>query len=253
MGIVNVTPDSFFDGARHDLPEQACAHALRLAQEGADLLDIGGESTRPGSARISDEEELHRVGPALRRIAAATSLPLSIDTTKAIVAAEALKLGACIVNDVWGLQGDPDLARVIGEHAAAVVIMHNQHGTEYPGDLIAALREFFRRSLDIAARHGIRESAIVLDPGIGFGKTPAQNLELLRRLDELHDLGFPLLLGASRKSCIGQVLGLPPAERLEGTLASTALAIVAGVDIIRVHDVQANLRAARTAAAILRA
>ena len=255
MGIVNVTPDSFFDGAHHDQPEQALAHGLRLAAEGADILDLGGESTRPGSTPATEEEERHRVCPALRRLLSATTLPISIDTTKAIIAAESLCLGACIVNDIWGLQGDPDMARVVGEHHAAVVIMHNQHGTDYPGDIVAALRDFFRRSLDIAARHDIRESAIVLDPGIGFGfgKTPAQNLELLRRLDELHDLGFPLLLGASRKSFIGKVLDLPPPERLEGTLASTTLAVAQGVAIVRVHDVQANLRAARTAEAILHA
>lgn len=253
MGIVNVTPDSFFDGAHHDQPEQALAHGLRLAAEGADILDLGGESTRPGSTPATEEEERHRVCPALRRLLTATTLPISIDTTKAIIAAESLCLGACIVNDIWGLQGDPDMARVVGEHHAAVVIMHNQHGTDYPGDIVAALRDFFRRSLDIAARHDIRESAIVLDPGIGFGKTPAQNLEVLRRLDELHDLGFSLLLGTSRKSFIGKVLDLPPPERLEGTLASTALAVAQGVAIIRVHDVQANLRAARTAEAILHA
>jgi dihydropteroate synthase len=253
MGIVNVTPDSFFDGAHHDQPEQARAHGLRLAAEGADILDLGGESTRPGSTPATEDEERQRVGPALRRLLSATTLPISIDTTKAIIAAESLCLGACIVNDIWGLQGDPDMARVVGEHHAAVVVMHNQHGTDYPGDIIAALRDFFRRSLDIAARHDIRESSIVLDPGIGFGKTPAQNLELLRRLDELHDLGFPLLLGASRKSFIGKVLDLPPPERLEGTLASTTLAVAQGVAIVRVHDVQANLRAARTAEAILHA
>ena len=253
MGIVNVTPDSFFDGAHHDQPEEALAHGLRLAAEGADILDLGGESTRSGSTPATEEEERHRVCPALRRLLTATTLPISTDTTKAIIAAESLCLGACIVNDIWGLQGDPDMARVVGEHHAAVVIMHNQHGTDYPGDIVAALRDFFRRSLDIAARHDIRESSIVLDPGIGFGKTPAQNLELLRRLDELHDLGFPLLLGASRKSFIGKVLDLPPSERLEGTLASTTLAVAQGVAIVRVHDVQANLRAARTAEAILHA
>ena len=253
MGIVNVTPDSFFDGAHHDQPEEALAHGLRLAAEGADILDLGGESTRPGSTPATEEEERHRVGPALRRLLTATTLPISIDTTKAIIAAESLCLGACIVNDIWGLQGDPDMARVVGEHHAAVVIMHNQHGTDYPCDIVTALRDFFRRSLDIATRHDIRESAIVLDPGIGFGKTPAQNLELLRRLDELHDLGFPLLLGTSRKSFIGKVLDLPPSERLEGTLASTTLAVAQGVAIVRVHDVQANLRAARTAEAILHA
>jgi len=251
MGIVNVTPDSFFDGAAHDLPEAALAHALKLEKEGADLLDIGGESTRPGSEPTTLTVELQRVEPAIRRIVTASQIPLSIDTTKPKVAALALSLGACILNDVLGLQGDPDLARVAAEYRAGVVIMHSQQGTEYKGDLVASLRSYFKRSLDIAAKVGIRENSIVLDPGIGFGKTTEQNVELMRRLGELQTLGFPILLGTSRKSFIGRILDLPPAERLEGTLATSALGVAAGADILRVHDVQANLRVARVADAIV--
>jgi len=251
MGIVNVTPDSFFDGAAHDLPEAALTHALKLEKEGADLLDIGGESTRPGSEPTTLTVELQRVEPAIRRIVTASQIPLSIDTTKPKVAALALSLGACILNDVLGLQGDPDLARVAAEYRAGVIIMHSQQGTEYKGDLVASLKTYFKRSLEIAAKVGIREKSIVLDPGIGFGKTTEQNIELMRRLGELQSLGFPVLLGTSRKSFIGKILDLPPAERLEGTLATSALGVAAGADILRVHDVQANLRVARVTDAIV--
>lgn len=251
MGIVNATPDSFFADSRRPVPELALEQGLKLMEEGADILDLGGESTRPGSLPVDEATELARVLPVLGLLRAARpELPISIDTQKARVAARALEAGATIANDIWGLQGDPDMARVVAEARAAVVVMHNQRGTEYAGDLMAALREFFFKSIDIADKAGIRAEAIVLDPGIGFGKTPAQNIEVLARLGELRSLGFPVLLGTSRKSVIGHILDLPAEERLEGTLATSALGVAAGVDILRVHDVKANLRAARVADAL---
>ena len=252
MGIVNLTPDSFFEKSRQPSPDSALAHARRLVSEGADILDLGAESTRPGYTPILPDEELARLLPTVKAVCAACPAAVSVDTTKAAVAAAALEAGACIVNDQWGLQGDPDMARVVRDFGAGLVIMHNQAGTDYPGDLIDAVRTFFLRSLDLAAKAGIAEGSIVLDPGIGFGKTPAQNLEVVRRLAELNDLGLPLLLGASRKSFLGKILDLPPAERLEGTLASTTAGIAAGVDIVRIHDVLANARAAKVADAIYR-
>ena len=252
MGIINLTPDSFYDGSRHAAPDDALLHARRLESEGADLLDLGAESTRPGFSPVGANVELARLIPAVKRICASCSVPVSVDTTKATVAAAALEAGACIVNDQWGLQRDPDLARVVRDFDAGVVIMHNQDGTAYSGDLIAAIRDFLSRSLDLAAKAGVRENAIVLDPGIGFGKTPEQNIEVMRRLAELNDLGFPLLLGASRKSFLGKILGLTPADRLEGTLAATTAGVAAGVDIVRVHDVLANARAAKVADALYR-
>ena len=252
MGIVNLTPDSFFEHSRKPSPDSALAHARRLVSEGADILDLGAESTRPGYTPVPPDEELARLLPTVKAVCAACPAAVSVDTTKASVAAAALEAGACIVNDQWGLQGDPDMARVVRDFGAGLVIMHNQTGTDYAGDLINAIRTFFLRSLDLAAKAGIAEGSIVLDPGIGFGKTPAQNLEVVRRLAELNDLGLPLLLGASRKSFLGKILDLPPAERLEGTLASTTAGIAAGVDIVRVHDVLANARAAKVADAIYR-
>jgi len=251
MGIVNATPDSFFADSRRPVPELALEQGLKLVEEGADILDLGGESTRPGSLPVDEATELARVLPVLGLLRAARpELPISIDTQKARVAARALEAGANIANDIWGLQGDADMARVVAEARAAVVVMHNQRGTDYEGDLMAALREFFFKSIDLADKAGIRAEAIVLDPGIGFGKTPAQNIEVLARLGELRSLGFPVLLGTSRKSVIGHILDLPAEERLEGTLATSALGVAAGVDILRVHDVRANLRAARVADAL---
>ena len=253
MGILNLTPDSFSDGGRFLDPAAAEEQALKLEADGADLLDLGAESTRPGHELVSEEEELRRLLPVLDRLAGQLKIPISVDTSKAAVARAAFDHGAAILNDVAALSrpGMADFARagefpLILMHGVAHVLAEDDPA---PSATIAAW---------LAARIaelGIAKERLVLDPGIGFGfgKTPAQNLELLRRLDELHDLGFPLLLGASRKSFIGKVLDLPPPERLEGTLASTTLAVAQGVAIVRVHDVQANLRAARTAEAILHA
>jgi len=252
MGILNVTPDSFFDGGRHAAPEAAEAQASRMAAEGADIIDIGAESSRPRATPVPEAEELRRLLPAIERVRAVCALPISVDTAKASVARAALAAGATWVNDIWGLQGDPAMAAAVAGAAATVVVMHNQHGTDYPDGLVACICRFFERSLEIADRAGIARSHLVLDPGVGFGKTPPQNLAVLRALGEFRRFGLPLLLGASRKSVIGHVLDLPAAERLEGSLVTTVAAAAAGYDLVRVHDVRAHVRAARMADAIYR-
>ncbi|HVC38621.1 MAG TPA: dihydropteroate synthase [Candidatus Dormibacteraeota bacterium] len=237
LGVVNVTPDSFSgDGLGSD-PEAALTRARQLIDGGADALDIGGESTRPGHSLISAEEELSRVLPALRLIATELPVPIFVDTSKAEVARAALAAGAAGVNDVWGLRRDPDMARVVAEAGVPVICMHNQIGTEYQdllGEILAELRE----SLSVADRSGIAPDQVVLDPGIGFGKLPAQNYEVLRRLVELRLLGRPILVGTSRKSLIGWLLDQRPVDgRLFGTAATVAWAINSGADLVRVHDV----------------
>jgi dihydropteroate synthase len=251
VGIVNITDDSFFDGGRFASTEAAMAQALKLVAEGAAMLDLGGQSTRPGYAEVSSDEEIARVVPVLTALLGKTSVPLSIDTYKPTVARAALAAGAHVLNDIHGFQNDETLAHMAAEAGCAVILMHNDDAFKTVHlDPIAAMLAFFDRSLAIAARAGVSREKILLDPGIGFAKTHEQNLALLARLDELRVLGLPLLLGASRKSVIGNVLSLPPEERLEGTLATTALAVWQGVEFIRVHDVCANARAAKTAAAI---
>ena len=258
MGIVNVTDDSFFDGGAHFDPAHALAHARRLVAEGADLLDIGGQSTRPGYTEVGPAEEIARTGPVLRALAAEfPALPLSIDTYQPAVAAAALEAGAHILNDVHGLQGPggAGLARLAAANGAAVVVMHNDPALRHlpaETDPLPAVLAWLGHSLEIAGTAGIEAGRIVLDPGIGFGKTPAQNLTLLARIGELHALGRPLLLGVSRKSTLRHALPelVSPADRLEATLAVTALAVRQGVQLHRVHDVQANRRAALMAAAL---
>ena len=252
MGIVNVTPDSFSDGGQFLKPDKALAQARRIEAEGADIIDVGAESTRPGAVEITAEEELARLVPVLQPLVQATSLPISVDTYKAAVAREALRLGASMVNDVGGLQRDPEMAAVVAEYQVPVVIMHNQEDTVYESDLMEALSCFFEKSLQIAHSAGVLKSNIILDPGIGFGKTFEHNIEVLRRLKELESLGYPLLLGVSRKSVIGHILDLPPQERLEGTLAAHVLGIQQGVAVLRVHDVAAHRRAVRVADKLLR-
>ncbi|MEY4489777.1 MAG: hypothetical protein RIQ79_2285 [Verrucomicrobiota bacterium] len=257
MGILNVTDDSFFDGGRHLALAAALVRARQLVAEGADLLDIGGQSTRPGYTEISEAEEIARTAPVIRALAAEfPALPLSIDTYKPAVAAAALSAGAHLLNDIHGLQGPggPALARLAAVAGAAVVLMHNDpalRDASASTDPLPAVLAWLRRSLDLAALAGLPADRIALDPGIGFGKTQPQNLALLARLDALHALGQPLLLGISRKSVIAHVCpGLAPEDRLEGTLALTALAVRQGVQLHRVHDVQANRRAALVAAAL---
>ncbi|MBB6306183.1 dihydropteroate synthase [Xanthobacter tagetidis] len=250
MGILNVTPDSFSDGGRSAAPDDALATARRLAQEGADILDVGGESTRPGHTPVPADEEWARIGPVLERLAAETALPVSVDTTKASVARRALEAGAVIVNDVWGFMHDPDMARVVADHDAAAVVMHNRTEVDESLDIVADMLAFFARALERADRAGVKREKIVLDPGIGFGKSFPQNLAAIRRLPELRVLGLPLLLGTSRKSLIGKVIATEPSERLPGTIASNVIGAMAGVEIVRVHDVAAHVQALRVAEAI---
>jgi dihydropteroate synthase len=251
MGIVNVTPDSFSGDGMTDL-ETAVARARQMEQDGADLVDIGGESTRPetwSAPGLSAEEELARVIPVVERVAAAVAVPVSIDTYKARVAEQALAAGASLVNDVWGFRRDPEMAGTVASAGAPVVLMHNKPGGGYQ-DLLGEIAASLLASVEVARAAGIPEDRIILDPGIGFGKTREENLEIIRRLPELRGLGFPLLVGPSRKSFIGTTLDLPAGDRLEGTAAAVALSIAGGADIVRVHDVRAMVRVARMADAI---
>jgi len=251
MGVLNVTPDSFSDGGRFLDPKTAIDQARGMIAEGADVLDIGAESTRPygGAVAVSIAEEMRRLAPVLPAVLA-LGVPVSIDTMKAEVAAWALAAGAAIVNDVWGLQRDSELARVVAQHAVPVIIMHNREAADPSIDIIADICAFFSRSLDIAARAGIARQNIVLDPGIGFGKTPEQSLTAIARLPELKSFGLPLLVGASRKRFIDTVSPAPPDQRLGGSIAAHLLAVAGGAAIIRTHDVAETAQALRVAAAI---
>ncbi|GJE27052.1 Dihydropteroate synthase [Methylobacterium organophilum] len=254
MGILNVTPDSFSDGGLFDAAPAALAQAEALVAEGADLVDIGGESTRPGHVPVPAEEEQARVLPVIAALAGRLSVPISIDTYKASTAAVALKAGAAIVNDVWGLQREPDIARVAAAHGAPVMIMHNRETIDGTLDIVADMLRFFERSLTIARQAGIPDTDIVLDPGIGFGKSWAQHLEALRRLPEIRALGFPLLVGVSRKSLLGRLHNAEtaPKDRLIGSLSAHVLAATLGADIVRVHDVRQHVEALRVADAVMR-
>ncbi len=252
MGILNATPDSFSDGGKFNTLHTGVVHALDMIEQGADIIDVGGESTRPNHTEVGEQEEIRRIVPMIQAIREKTNHPISIDTYRANTARQALQCGADIVNDVWGLQREPDIAKVVAEYDAPVIIMHNQHGTEYKQDIIQAMKDFFKKSLDIAHNAGIGEDKIVLDVGIGFGKTPEQNIEVLHRMSELLDLGYPLLLGASRKSVLGYILNLPVDQRLEGTIATSVLAVRSGIDVVRVHDVRENVRAIKVADRIVR-
>lgn len=255
MGILNVTPDSFSgDGVGTDVPA-AVARAHSLAEAGADVVDIGGESTRPSRTRqeVGTEEEMARVLPVIRELRGRLPVPISIDTRKASVAAAALDAGAVIVNDVWGLRGDPQMAHVIGAHpGTGVIAMHNQHGTDY-GDLLEDVCHGLRESLAVAEKAGIPSSQVIIDPGFGFAKTPVHNLELIRRLGELMGLGHAVLVGPSRKSTTGLLIGeTDQAHRLEPSLALAVLSVQAGAHMVRVHDVAETVRALRAADAVVR-
>ena len=253
MGVVNTTPDSFSgDGVADDM-SAALELARAMVDSGADVIDIGGESTRPNSTPVSVDDELRRVIPAVSAIAAALSVPISIDTRKPAVAAAAIDAGAVIVNDVWGLRAEPEMAAVLAEHpGCALVVMHNQRGTKY-ANLMSDVCRALRESVALAAEAGIAADRVIIDPGFGFAKTPSDNLELVRRLGELRALGRPVLVGVSRKSTIGLLTdGAPVDQRIEGGLALTALAIRGGADIVRTHDVAATLRAAQVADAVVR-
>ncbi|MDN5326338.1 MAG: dihydropteroate synthase [Moorella sp. (in: firmicutes)] len=251
MGIVNVTPDSFSDGGRFYDPGAAVEHAHQLVAEGADIIDVGGESTRPGHEQVSAEEEWRRLEPVLARLTREIKVPISVDTYKAGTARRALEMGVDIINDIWGFRADPEMARVCGQYRAAVVLMHNQHGTSYR-DLMFDILTFLRQGIRMAEDNGVPPEKIIVDPGIGFGKDLDQNLEVMGRLEEFKVLGKPVLLGTSRKSMIGKTLDLPVDQRLEGTAATVALGIARGVDIVRVHDVRAMVRVARMTDAIIR-
>lgn len=253
MGILNVTPDSFSDGGQYFSVDRAVRRALEMLEEGADILDVGGESTRPGSQPIDSDEELRRVLPVIERVRRlAPRAIISVDTYKADVAEAALRAGAHIINDVWGFLKDPRMAEVAARHRVPTVLMHNQIGTRYD-DLIADIIRSLRQSLGIAIAAGLPLEMTIIDPGVGFGKTPLQNLDLLRDLARLRVLGRPILLGTSRKSTIGKVLGgLPPEERVEGTAATVALGIAFGADIVRVHDVRYMKRVGMMTDAIVR-
>jgi dihydropteroate synthase len=259
MGIVNVTPDSFSDGGAFFDTDRAVDHALSLACQGADVLDVGGESTRPGSLPVPEEEELRRVLPVIRGLRSKTGVLLSVDTTKSGVARAALDAGADIVNDTSALRADPAMAGVVARSGAAVILMHMkgtplsmQEAPRYD-DLLGEVRAFLASRMREAGEAGIAAERIVLDPGIGFGKTAAHNLEILNRLEAFEDLGRPLCLGVSRKAFIGLVLGTPPGERLEGTIAAAVLGRSRGARILRVHDVGPVAKAVRMAEAILAA
>lgn len=251
MGILNITPDSFSDGGDNTDIDRAIIHAEKMIRDGADIIDIGGESTRPGSRLVSEEEELERVIPVIEKLSKKISIPISIDTYKASVAEEALKAGADIINDIWGLQKDKKMAFIAKKYNVPVIAMHNNEGHDYKSDIMKEMKGFFLKTFEIADLYGISRDNIILDPGIGFGKTYEHNIEILGRLEELRKEGR-ILLGTSRKSTIGKILDLPPKERTEGTLATTVIGIQKGVDIVRVHDVLENKRAAMVADAILR-
>ncbi|MBF0864205.1 dihydropteroate synthase [Gluconobacter sp. R71646] len=243
MGIVNVTPDSFSDGGRFLRPEAALAHGRALLADGADLLDVGAESTRPGFEPVPAEEEWARLSPVVGTLVAEGAV-ISVDTTKAFVARRALEAGADVINDVWGLQADPEMAFVVADSDAVAVLMHNRHEVDAALDLRADWRRFFDRSLELAERAGLEQERIVLDPGVGFGKTQTQNVEAVARLGELRsEYGLPVLLGVSRKSMFGHFLGRASSERLAGTLATNLYGVEQGAAILRVHDVREHVDA----------
>ncbi len=257
MGILNVTPDSFFDGGRYDTEEAAIEYALRMVEEGADIIDVGGESTRPYAEEVGLEEELKRVIPVIEKISARSDVFISIDTYKSKVAQAACLAGAQMINDISGLTFDPQMAHIAGEMRAYVVIMHtkgtpkNMQENPYYEDVISEISEFFRKQMDTAIQAGITEERIILDPGIGFGKRVEDNLRILKMLGEFKKIGRPLLIGTSMKSFIGKVTGSTLEERLEGTLASLAVSIMNGADILRVHDVKSAQKVAKLVHAVM--
>lgn len=250
MGILNVTPDSFSDGGKWNDRDRALRRVEEMLEQGADVIDVGGESTRPGHERITDEEEIARVTPVIAAVKERFDVPVSLDTYKWKVAEAGIQAGADLINDIWGLKYDRKIADVISKNSLPCCLMHNRESTDYSNfmqDVAAELAE----SLFLAERAGIPAERIILDPGVGFGKTCGQNLEILNSLEELRTLGCPLLLGCSRKSVIGLTLDLPVDQRLEGTLVTTVLAVMKGCMFVRVHDVRENLRAVRMTEAIL--
>lgn len=254
MGILNVTPDSFSDGGRYNTMDTALRHVEDMIKNGADIIDIGAESTRPynGAQKVSADEEMERLGPLLEKILSISTVPVSIDTYKASIALEALKLGAHMINDIWGLQQDVSMAKIVAQYKVPIVIMHNQDTTQYQQDIMSEICSFLQKSITIGIEAGIDPESFIIDPGIGFGKTPAQNLIIMSRLEELKSLGCPILLGTSNKRFIGEVLGLSVEDRVEGTGATVAVGIMKGSNIVRVHNVKAMARIAKMTDAMMR-
>ena len=251
MGIINVSPDSFSgDGFDSDI-QGVIDQGLRFQTEGADILDLGAQSTRPGYQEITDDEELRRLMPALEGLIDTVDIPISVDTHKPVIAKAAIETGASIINDIWGLKYNPDIALISAEYETPIVMMHNQSTTDY-SDLIPNMLESLNNSINLALQSGVAKRNIIIDPGIGFGKTPDQNLEIIKRLKEFLTLGYPILIGTSRKSTIGYILDAPPDQRIEGTASTIALSIAEGVDIIRVHDVKEMVKVSRMTDAIVR-
>lgn len=242
MGILNVTPDSFSDGGKYNSVDRALSHAEEMIAQGADIIDIGGESTRPDYTQIKDNEEIERVVPIIEKIRAEFDIPLSIDTYKSAVAEEAAKAGIHMLNDIWGLKYDSRMAEIAAEYNLPICLMHNRKEAVYT-DFVNDVTEDLRQSIDIGIRAGIKKENIILDPGVGFAKTYEQNLEIINNLEKLNVLGCPVLLGASRKSVIGLTLDLPPESRVEGTIATSVMAVMKGAMFVRVHDVRENKRA----------
>lgn len=249
MGILNMTPDSFSDGGKFNTIDRALYRVEEMAKEGMDVLDIGGESTRPGYTSISDEEEIDRISTVIHKIKSSFNIPISLDTYKSKVAKAGIAAGADMINDIWGLKHDPELAGVIADADIPCCLMHNRKEVVYQNYMEEVLWDL-EESLDHAHRAGIDDRKIILDPGVGFGKTYENNLEMIDRLEILHSLGYPIMLGASRKSVVGLTLGLPPSERVEGTLVTTVYAVLKGAMFVRVHDVKENVRAIQMTEAI---
>lgn len=252
MGILNVTPDSFSDGGTHNSLDAALLHTKKMIDEGADIIDIGGESTRPGYTKISSQEEINRIIPVIKAVKEQFDIPISVDTYKSDVAKASLDCGADMINDIWGLKYSDDMAKVIKEYNASVCIMHNRNEADYK-NLLEDIKKDLQKSISIAKTAGIADEKIVLDPGIGFAKTLEDNLAVTKNLEMFDDLGYPLLYGSSRKSMIGLTLNLPSDKRLEGTLATTVYASIKGAMFVRVHDVKENKRVIDMTQAILNA
>lgn len=250
MGILNVTPDSFSDGGKWNTLDSAVRHAVQMAEDGADIIDIGGESMRPGHEQITESEEIERVVPIIERVKREVDLPISIDTYKSAVAEAALSAGAVLVNDIWGFKYDKKMAEVTKKHNAACCLMHNREKAEY-GSFLDDVLSDLKECIDIALSAGISPDMIMTDPGVGFGKTLEQNLMITNKMELLNSLGYPVLLGTSRKSMIGLTLDLPVTERVEGTLATTVLAVTKGALFVRVHDVKENARIIKMTEAII--
>lgn len=251
MGILNVTPDSFSDGGKYNRLDDALFHVEEMLKEGMDILDVGGESTRPGYTLVSEAEEIERVVPVIEEVKKRFDVPVSLDTCKAKVAREGLKAGADLINDIWGLKYDGKMADVIAEKNVPCVLMHNRKEPDYK-DFLEDVKADLGESIEIARKAGILEDKMILDPGVGFGKTYEHNLQIIKSLNVLGQLGYPLLLGTSRKSVIGLTLGLPALERVEGTIVTTVFGVLGGCAFVRVHDVKENLRAIKMAEAILK-